>query len=180
MTLRFEKNGKSPMEAFFDVLDEVGGMDNLMLQIAEVEARNFPVVDDKPIDGSVSEEDKRVFDHINKMVEDPYAREKVLDPCTFGGTPAAIALADMLNKSDDIKLRRKVSSLWTQYSQGAHQIRKGIDDEGFRNKLLSLWTEHCRQIIDMSMIIPDKMKSYLINLERTLLKRIRRGEYDEE
>ena len=45
-----------------------------------------------------------------------------LDPCTFGDTPAALYLVDVLNELDDLKLSRKLGKIITNVRRVCHQL----------------------------------------------------------
>ena len=94
-----------------------------------------------------------------------------LEAHTFGGSRAAEVLVDMLNQNKDNKAARHVCSLWTRYSQGMREIDRNIKGKHFRDKFMDLWFKHCEEQIGKSELT-DKCKSFLINLEKTLVRKI--------
>jgi len=103
----------------------------------------------------------------------------MLEEHTYGGSKAAEYLTSMLNDHNDKTVAHRVSYLLSHYNAVIHAIRKGIKDKKIREALYSLWMNNSLSVIDKSEVIPDKFKSYMGNLERTLLKRIRNGEFDD-
>lgn len=71
-----------------------------------------------------------------------------IDKNTFGGSKAAEVLALMLNKHADRKMTKKVSHLWTYYSQGIHNICRDIKDRRFRDRFLQVWYVCCVSSIE--------------------------------
>ena len=104
---------------------------------------------------------------------------ELLDKNTFGGTKAAEILVAQINEIGDKDIARKVSKLFVQYSQGIHEIRRSIKNEKFRNSFMSLWIKHAHDKLEASDL-PDKIKSYVANIETTLARRIRRGDFNNE
>lgn len=104
---------------------------------------------------------------------------ELLEKNTFGGTRAAESLVRIINESQDKGWARSVSKLFANYSMGIHEIHRGIKNKGFRDSLISLWNQHASEKIERSDL-PDKIRSYLNNIEKTLCKKIRRGDFDEQ
>jgi len=107
------------------------------------------------------------------------SRQRKIDKCTFGGSRAAIVLAQMLNEIDDNKLSRRVCGLFSQYSQGMRQIDYEIQDPHFKYSLLEVWYTAKGIEKAQKTPMPEKVRSYLINIEQTLYKTIRREAKDE-
>ena len=99
---------------------------------------------------------------------------KKIDKNTFGGSRAAVVLADMLNDIGNTKLSRKVCSLFSQYSQGMRAINDEVRDPHFKSSLLEVWYNSKGKDRANNTPMPDKIRSYLINIEQALYKKIRR------
>ena len=103
----------------------------------------------------------------------------MLDKNTFGGTPAAETLVKIANEFGDEKISKKISKLFTQYSQGAHGIFWNVKDKKLRAKLLSLWLREELKKVAVAKI-PLELRSYLCNIEKTLYRKMLRGEFDDK
>ena len=107
------------------------------------------------------------------------AKPVAIEEHTFGGSRAAEVLAAILNEIGDRRMAKRVGSLWGYYSGGIHCIRKGIQNVKFRDRFLSIWYQHCHDVLENTKL-PNKIKSHLTNIEKTLLKRVRRGDFGDE
>jgi len=87
---------------------------------------------------------------------------------TFGSFPAAIILADILNKVDDKRITHKICSLIADYKAAIDELKK-IDDLGIRKRFLFLWKAISVQKIE-SLNFPDNVKSFTLNVESKFFK----------
>ena len=63
----------------------------------------------------------------------------MIDLHTLGGSPAAEIIVDKLNKMNDNVITKKVTSAFGQYSEGIHEIRRGIKNKRVKEKMFQLW-----------------------------------------
>ena len=103
--------------------------------------------------------------------------KELLDKNTFGATRASEIIVAIINEMGDEKIAKKVSKLFTQYSNGIHEIYSGLKNKKILNVVMAMWKERCESKIGRSGL-PDKIQSYLVNMEIALCRRIRKGEFD--
>lgn len=87
----------------------------------------------------------------------------MIDERTFGKEKVAIVLADLINKSDEPdKLARKVGRVLTEFIDRQFQLYQAsnISDKAFFVEILFQFYKS--KIQDMPL--PEKVKSYLLNL----------------
>jgi hypothetical protein len=97
----------------------------------------------------------------------------VLDPFTFGNTPAAVNLADILSKEDG-KTRRKVASKVHHYFE-LFKSALEISDPRQQKEIVALIYQKCKFVI-AKLDTQAKVKSHAINVLQTRYKIIIRGE----
>ena len=89
-----------------------------------------------------------------------------LDSGTFGKGQCIVAFTDILSKTGNKKLIRRVGSLWTDYSNGFKEIAK-MDE--YKCTFAFMWRE---RIIKSAKRIPmpKKAKTYFLNIIATKFK----------
>ena len=96
---------------------------------------------------------------------------------TFGGTAAAVKLAEILTETNDAKSRRKVSS----YLKNINGLMKSIDGIENLDHRRSLATMVLKSISECEMLLPEKVGTFMRNVA---VGRVRRSlevwEADEE
>lgn len=94
----------------------------------------------------------------------------MIDHTTFGGNPAAVVLADRLNKLDDERLTRSVCKFLAWTMTGFSQLGAVDDDEWFQ-RLVLMWRRNQEAKIDFH----PEVDSYIRNIIVTAYKEWLRG-----
>jgi len=71
----------------------------------------------------------------------------MLDPGTFGGTPACHILVEVFNKIDDQKMSSRFCKLYQIYHMGIEDILQ-IPSKPTRHIVLKMWFEKYRKIFE--------------------------------
>ena len=93
----------------------------------------------------------------------------------LGDSPAANELIKILNKLNDKKMRRKVSSIFKRYAYDMKRIQF-IDDNHTRALVSVLLRKHALDVIEDTLYFPQEIKFFMKNMVITLYKQYLRGE----
>ena len=96
-----------------------------------------------------------------------------IDAYTFGDSPAAVTLAKLLGQDEYSGCSKRVSKKFSDFARVLKFIDQ-IEDNEMRRILLNLWVKEGKINIEKAKI-DDKIKSYLLNIENTLYKKLRRS-----
>ena len=85
-----------------------------------------------------------------------------LDPHTFGDSPAAVTLAEILSQDGYEKIRTKAAAKYNFFCETMWKIFE-IKDMPIRAHLFSLVMKDSREKVN-AMNVPDEVKSFLLNV----------------
>jgi hypothetical protein len=93
---------------------------------------------------------------------------KTFDKNTFGDSPAAVVLADMLSQDEYRKYSRTVTRIFTNFARGIKLI-SNIESEEVKNLIAPVWFQHYKEKLAKSDVHAD-LKSYTRNIMVKLYK----------
>ena len=102
-----------------------------------------------------------------------------IDAYTYGDTPAAVTLAEILEELGDGKIRQRVGHIFGTYCAGFWAIMD-VENNKTRESLFFVWRNYYKDRVFNDKLLPDTVKSRLWNVMVSKYKIDKRSREEEE